>query len=111
MKKTILIGFVVFAATAFAASNTYKMDLTQNSMVEGKMLKPGNYKVTVENGTAMIKDGKNVIQVPAKEVTDANKVQNTEVTYINQNNIKEVRFGGTHTKIVFADASAMQSGM
>ena len=110
MKKTITIGLLAFGATAFAASNTYKMDITQNSVIEGKMLKPGTYKVTVDNGTATIKDGRNVIEVPAKEVMDTNKVESTELTY-NENNIKEVRFGGTHARILFDASAPAQSGM
>jgi hypothetical protein len=111
MKKTIILGLIVFGTTAFAAKNSFKVDVLQDSMVEGKMLKAGEYKITVENGNAMLKNGKDVIEVPAKEVNDTNKVASTELTYKDNTNLQEIRIGGTNTKIVFESASATQSGM
>jgi hypothetical protein len=110
MKKTLLLSFVVLGATAFASSNTFKMSITQNSVVEGKTLKAGDYKVSIENGNAVIKQGKDTIEVPAREETESNKYSSTSLVYQDEGKLSEVRFGGTHTKIVFEGAAPMNSG-
>ncbi len=105
MKTKLFAGFVVFGAMAFAASNTYKVDVAQDSLIEGKTLKAGQYKITVENGTATLKHGKDTIQVAAKQVTETSKVPATELLYQNGNTLQEIRLGGSNTSIVF-DAAA-----
>lgn len=111
MKKTMTAGFLVLSATAFAASNTYKVEILKDSVIEGKTIKAGDYKVSMMNGNAVLKQGKEMIEVPAHEVNATEKPASTEVTY-DQNNIKEISFGGSHTKIVFdGPATGTQSGM
>jgi hypothetical protein len=110
MKKTLLLSFVVLGATAFASSNSFKMNLAQDSVVEGKTLKAGDYKVSVENGNAVIKHGKDTIEVPAREATETDKFPTTSLIYKDTDKLSEVRFGGTHTKIVFEGAATMNTG-
>ena len=111
MKKTLLLSVMVFGATAFAASDKpFKITLTQDSIVEGKTLKAGDYKVSFENGTAMIKQGKDVIQVPAREENEAIKFESNSLVYQDDGKLSEVRIGGTHTKIVFDGDSSMHAG-
>jgi hypothetical protein len=111
MKKTLLLSVMVFGATAFASSDKpFKITLTQDSIVEGKTLKAGDYKVSFENGTAMIKQGKDVIQVPAREENDAMKFESNSLVYQDDGKLSEVRIGGTHTKIVFDGDSSMHAG-
>jgi hypothetical protein len=102
---------MVFSAAAFASSDKpFKITLTQDSVVEGKTLKAGDYKVSFENGNAIIKQGKDVIQVPAREENDAMKFESNSLVYQNDGKLSEVRFGGTHTKIVFDGDSSMHAG-
>jgi hypothetical protein len=111
MKKTLLLSVMVFSAAAFASSDKpFKITLTQDSVVEGKTLKAGDYKVSFENGNAIIKQGKDVIQVPAREENDAMKFESNSLVYQNDGKLSEVRFGGTHTKIVFDGDSSMHAG-
>jgi len=110
MKKTLLLSLAFAGATLFASGNTFNMSLTQDSIIEGKTLKAGDYKVSFENGTAVIKQGKETIEVPAREETESNKFSSTSLMYQNDGKLSEVRFGGTHTKIVFEGASSMNSG-
>lgn len=110
MKRTVLLSFFAIAATAFAASNTYKVNLTQDSVVEGKTLKAGDYKVSVENGTATFKQGKQSVEVPARVENETNKIPSTEVTYTNNTQLQEIRVGGTHAKIVLDGSAPMQTG-
>ena len=110
MKKTLLLSFVFVGATAFASSNTFKLNLTRDSVVEGKTLKAGEYKVSIENGNAVIKQGKETIEVPAREETEASKFPSTSMMYQDNGILREVSFGGTHTKIVFEGAVPMNAG-
>lgn len=110
MTKTILLGFAICAA-AFAGDGTFKVNVVQDSVIEGKAVKAGEYKISFENGNAVLRRGKESIEVPAREETDSNKVESTELTYTDNNNLREIHFGGSHTKIVFAGATATSAGM
>jgi hypothetical protein len=110
MKKTLFVGFLLASATAFAANNGYKVAVTQDSVVEGKTLKAGEYRITVENGNAVIKQGKESIEVPARVETEPNKVYATEITYGDHGILKEIRVGGTNARIVFEGATPMSTG-
>ncbi len=109
MKTIMVLGVMVFGATAYAASNTYKVELYQDSVVEGKTLKAGDYKVSLENGNAIIKQGKEVVEVPAHEV-EAAKNPSTELIYEDNTDLKEIRVGGSATRIVFEAPSSMHAG-
>jgi hypothetical protein len=113
MKKTLLLGFVALGTTAFAASgNALKVNVFQDSTVEGKTLKAGDYKISLENGNAVIKQGKESIEVPAREETDANKFTRTELIYqADGKNLKEINVAGTHTKIIFEGSASTQPGL
>ena len=101
MLKKMLAGFVtVGAVAAMAATGTYKVNLMQNSTLDGQQLKAGTYKVDVVNDMATLKHGKTTVQAPAREETAQNKFQNTQMVYTN-NNLQEIDIGGSHTKIVF----------
>ena len=111
MKKVALLSFVALATTAFAANDTFKVNVLQDSMIAGKTLKAGEYKISVENGNAIFKQGKESIEVPAREETQPNKISSTVMQYQDGTNLQEIRVGGTHTKIVFNSAAPMRSGM
>ena len=113
MKKTLLLGFVVFGVAAFASSDKpFSMTLNQDTVVEGKTLKPGNYKVSFENGNAVIKQGKKEIaEVPAHEETAASKFASNELVYQSDSTLSEARFGGTTTRLVFdGDSNSTHAG-
>ncbi len=110
MKKTLFLGIFAICATAFAAGNTYKVSLAQDSTVEGKTLKAGDYKVSVDNGNATFTRGKEQIVVPGRVETEANKNSNTEMTYSNNTELREIMIGGRNVKIVLDGSAAMPTG-
>jgi hypothetical protein len=110
MKNTLLASFLVLAGTALAASNTFKINIFQDSVVDGKTLKAGDYKIMLENGNAVIKQGNQTLEVPAHEETESNKIASTELIYKDTTTLEEIRVGGTHTRIVFEKASPMRAG-
>ena len=113
MKKTLLLGFVALGATAFAATaSSLKVNIFQDSTVEGKTLKAGDYRISLDNGNAVIKQGKQSIEVPAREETEANKFVRTALIYqADGKNLKEIDVEGTHTKIIFEGAASTQPGL
>jgi len=110
LKKTLLLSFLVLGSVAFAAGNTFKVNVDQDSVIEGKTLRAGEYKVSMENGNAVLRRGKESIEVPAKEETASNKFAVTELTYRSKTNLKEIDLGGTKTRIIFEGAAPMNSG-
>ena len=66
-----------------------------------------NYKISVENGNAVITHGKESIQVPAREEAAPNKFASTELTYKGTADLREIDLGGTTTRIVFEGAAPM----
>lgn len=98
--------FAVFMtlAVAFASAATYNLQLFQASTVAGKELKPGEYKLTVENDKAVIKKGKESVEAAVKTETGDEKFRATTVRYTDENGqmkIREIRLGGTNTKLIF----------
>jgi hypothetical protein len=71
-------------------------------MVKGSELKAGDYKLNVEQGKATFKDGKQTVESTVRVENVDKKYDRTTVRY-NGQSIAEIRFGGTNTKIVFAD--------
>jgi len=110
MKTTLISGFLILGMSVFAASKTHKVDIQQDSVIEGKTVKAGEYKLSFENGNAVLQMGKESIQVPAHEETIANKVFSDELTYVD-NKLEAINIAGTTTKIVFEPAGSAQSGL
>jgi hypothetical protein len=111
MKKQLILGFVALGATAFAASNTFKVHIFKDSVIEGKTLKAGDYKLSIENGNAVIKMGGESIAVPAREETQPNKAASTELLYVGDTNLQAISVGGTRTRIVFDGAASAHPGI
>lgn len=105
MTKTIKI-FALFLtfALAFASASTYTVTLFQPSVVAGKELKPGDYKITIENEKAVIAKGKEKVEAPVKLENNDSKFNTTSVRYTNADGkmkVTEIRLGGTNTRVVF----------
>ncbi|MDX2149744.1 MAG: DUF669 domain-containing protein [Bryobacteraceae bacterium] len=103
MTKKLILGFATFALAVASAAN-YKVTLFQPSMLEGKELKPGEYKVTVTDSKATISKGKESVEANVKVETADEKFSSTSVRYQNGDGkyrIREIRIGGTTTKLVF----------
>lgn len=106
MTKKIILGLATLALALSA--ETHRVTLFQNTTVNGKELKPGDYKVEVKDSKAVISRGKESVESAVRvETTDA-KFGATSVRYINgdgKSNLQEIRLGGTKTKLVFGEAT------
>jgi hypothetical protein len=102
MKTKLFTGLLtLFISAAFAGDKTFEVNLVQDSVINGQTVKAGSYRVGFENDKAVLKHGKQVIEVPAREETVANKFESNEVTYTEKNNLRQINLGGTHTKLIF----------
>ena len=104
--KAFLLSFATLALAVASAATTYKVTLYQPSIVAGTELQPGEYKIEVKDTTAVISKGKQSVEAPIKSEATDTKFASTTVRYKNGDgkyHVDEIRFGGTNTKIVFAN--------
>ena len=105
MMRKVLPLFLV-AGLAVASARSYTVNLFQPSLVGGTELKPGEYKVEVNDQKAVISKGKIRTESEVKVEEGDTKFDTTTVRYVNAADgkvkIQEIRLGGTKTKIVFS---------
>lgn len=105
MTKTMKFLAIFLTIGLFAASAaSYNVTLFQPSIVAGKELKPGDYKLIVEDSKAVIQRGKERVEASVKVEQGDSKFSSTSVRYAEENGklkIQEIRLGGTTTRLVF----------
>jgi len=105
MTKTMKFLAVFLTIGLLAASAaTYNVTLFQPSHVAGKELKPGDYKLILEDGKAIIQKGKEKVEAAVKVEQGDAKFSSTSVRYAEDNGklkVQEIRLGGTTMKVVF----------
>jgi len=112
MNKLIL-GACVFSLGIATAASTYHIKIADPTWVGTTELKPGEYDVKVDGDKVTFKQGKNVFSVAAKVETNASKYADTQMdvkTINGQAKMQELDLGGTKSKIVLSDASAVEAG-
>ncbi|MCC7234054.1 MAG: hypothetical protein IT163_02045 [Bryobacterales bacterium] len=103
--KKLLVFLTAAAMSIAAAAESYKVTLFQESVISGTTLKPGDYKVMVDGNTATIAAGKHKVEAPVTVENADSKFSATSVRYQTADGkyrVKEIRLGGTSTKLVFA---------
>jgi hypothetical protein len=105
--KKIALGFAVFALTVASAANTYTITLYQPTKVNGATFKPGDVKVELKDGSVVLKQGKTSAEAKAKVEQGGEKFANTTVGVDGDSkDLKEIRLGGTNTKLSFEKAGS-----
>lgn len=98
-----LVLFLTFAL-AVASASTHNVQLFQPSVVSGQELKPGQYKLTIDDSKVVISKGKQSVEAAVQLETSDSKFSSTSVRYTNDNGkmkVREIRLGGTNTKLIF----------
>ena len=104
MTRSMKLFALLILALAIASASTHTVTLFQPSVVSGTELKPGDYKVTIENNKATIEKGKTKVEATVKVENGADKFGTTSVRYTSEAGkykVKEIRLGGTTTTLVF----------
>jgi len=104
MVKNILFGFASLALAVASAASSYNVTFYEPVMINGSELKAGDYKLELNDKTAVIKQGKTVTEAPVKVENDGQKYSRTAVR-LNGMQVEEIRIGGTSTRIVFDKTS------
>lgn len=100
------LTLTVLAMGALAQAETYHVTLLKPSVVAGKELKPGEYKVEVNNDKAVISHGKQSIEAKVKTEMADKKYGSTTVRYEMEGDkykVQEIGIGGTKTKLVIGE--------
>jgi hypothetical protein len=102
--KKLLVGFASVALAIASAANGYNVKFYTPVTVNGARLQPGTYRVEVNGGMALIKSGKKMAEVPVK-VENVEQKYSTNTLHMEGDRVAEIGIGGTHTKLVFGQAS------
>ncbi len=114
MKITkLMLGACVFALGIATAASSYHVRIADPTWVGQSELKPGDYQVTVDGDKVTFKQGKKVVAVTAKVETSASKFSDTQLDIRTENGqpkLKELDLGGTKSKIMLNDSTAVEAG-
>ena len=104
MMRKVLPFFLV-AGLAVASARSYTVNLFETATVGTTELKPGEYKIEVNDQKAVIRKGKVQTESAVKVEEGETKFDTTVVRYVNSTDgkirIQEIRLGGTKTRLVF----------
>lgn len=109
----LMLGACVFSLGIATAASSYHVRIADPTWVGQTQLKAGDYEVKVEGDKVTFKQGKNVISVPAKVVTNASKFSDTQMDIKTENGqakLKELDLGGTKSKIVLSESAPVEAG-
>ena len=110
MITKFVVAFCVLALAAAVAGSipakglTYRVTLTEPASVNGIVLKPGDYRVTVNANKATFVLGKESNEVSVKIEENTRKFSDNQIQYDrkgDQNVIKFICLGGSKTRLAF----------
>jgi hypothetical protein len=107
------LTLTLLAMGTLAQAATYHITLLKPSVVAGQELKPGDYKVEVDNDKLIISHGKTSVETKVKAESTDKKYDSTTVRYEMKGEkylVQEIAIGGTKTKLVISD-SGSQAGL
>ncbi len=113
MIKKLLLALSTVALAVAGAAETHRVTLFQPSVVNGTTLKPGDYKVEVNDNKVAISRGKERVEADVRVESADQKFPSTSVRYSNGNGqmkVEEIRIGGTKTKLVFSSPPDRPAG-
>jgi len=102
--KKLLIMFAIVALATVSAAETHRITFYQPSVVGQTELKPGDYKLELNDNQVVISRGSQKAEAQVKVETVESKFRSTSVRYINGDGklrVSEIRIGGTNTKLIF----------
>ena len=109
LRKVLLTFTVGGVMVVSAASNKYHVQFFEDVMVDGKSIKAGEYTIEMQNNTAVMRQGKQTIEVPAHTESVEKKADST--TYRSTGGkLEEMQIRGSRTKIVFGAPNTTADG-
>jgi hypothetical protein len=111
MTKKIMPAFATAALMVASAAEKHNITIFQPSVVNGAVLKPGDYRLELDGEKMTLSKGKEKVEAAVKTETADNKFNTTSIRYANADGkykVQEIRLGGTNRKLVLGDT---QSGL
>jgi len=105
-KTTILRSALTLAALTMGAvgqAATYHVTLLKPTVIAGQELKPGDYKLEVNNDTAVLSHGKQSVETKVRTESTDKKYNSTVIKYQmdgDKYKLQEIGIGGSKTKLV-----------
>ena len=112
MKKAVAVLFALGISVAYAASS-YHVTLYKPTTINGTQLKPGDVKLEPQGDKVVVKQGKTSVESSVTVENGAHKFDATTVGYVgdsSNNQVQEIRLGGTTTKLVFEAGAKTAAG-
>jgi hypothetical protein len=112
MKKAFAVIFAIGISVAYAASS-YHVTLYKQTTINGTQLKPGDVKLELQGDKVVIKQGKTSVESNVTVQNGTTKFDATSVGYVgdtSDNQVQEIRLGGTTTKLVFEAGAKTAAG-
>ncbi len=109
MFTKLILSFMTVALVVASAA-TYKVTLYQDSKLNGKTLKPGEYRLEVKDNAVILKNNKDTTEAAARTETNAKKFSGTSVLYNDKDEVTEIRLGGTTTKVILSTDNNTRGG-
>ena len=113
MFKKLVVSFALVGATIVSAAAAHRVTLYEESVVNGTTLKPGDYKLVIEGGKAVLSAGKLKVEAPVSIEKADTKYRATSLRYMvggGKQRVQEIRVGGTDTKVVFDAGTGAAAG-
>ena len=112
MKKAFAVMVALGISVAYAASS-YHVTLYKATTINGTQLKPGDCKLELQGDKVVIKQGKTSVESSVTVQNASHKFDATSVGYVGEssnNQVQEIRLGGTTTKLVFEAGGKTAAG-
>ena len=103
MFRKFMFMFCALALVVVSAAPVYHVTISNRTWVGTTELMPGDYNVQIQGDKAVMKMGKETVEVPAKVETMPSKYPVTSLhtnSVGGKNTLEEIWVGGTTTKIV-----------
>jgi len=103
--KKFLLAFLVVALGAVSAK-TYKVTFYQPAVVGNTELRPGDYKLDLQDTKVVLKGERVAAESAVKIETAGSNFPATTVRYTTtdgKTRVQEIRLGGTNMKLVLSD--------
>ncbi|MBM3727663.1 MAG: hypothetical protein FJW40_19860 [Acidobacteria bacterium] len=113
MTKKFFLGLATCALAVATAAESHTINLFQPTVIAGKELKPGEYKLQIDGSKITLKSGRTVVSTDAKVESADTKYSSTAVRYQTAggtNKASEIRVGGSKTRIVLSEPGSAVGG-
>jgi hypothetical protein len=112
IRSALTVAALTMGAVGQAA--TYHVTLLKPTVVAGHELKPGDYKIEVNNDSAVISHGKQSVEAKVKTESTDKKFDSNTVKYQmdgDKYKLMEIGIGGSKTKLVLHEGGTVPGAL